>query len=200
MYRYSEKKNSNWLLVLAIFMALPLVVLTAARFYQQYMFKIECTGHLKRAADANVIRLASQEMDTAIRYLEKNEMTSGYTSVIIQTPDEDVGFWYQNLKASAEELVNISSEATQLESSNVLMKLRETLLDEGQITKVTVPSGVAIFPHNKAYALFTALAALMFVGAAILYLHNSKQSFTLIELMIVISIVGILITLAYQYA
>ncbi len=36
-------------------------------------------------------------------------MTSGYTSILWQTPDEDIGFWYTNLKASQQELQNLQS-------------------------------------------------------------------------------------------
>ncbi|HMQ01708.1 MAG TPA: hypothetical protein PKD79_01410 [Candidatus Doudnabacteria bacterium] len=108
-----------------------------------------CGGHLKRAADANTIDLAVLELEIAVKYLEANNMTSGYTSIIYQTPDEDVGFFYSNLKASLEELKGISPEATPLERSNILMKLRETLLDNGERATVTTkPPGISIFPHN----------------------------------------------------
>ena len=55
-------------------------------------FNVECKGHLKRAADANTIELAKQELDIALSYLEREGMTEGYTSVLYKTPDEDVGF------------------------------------------------------------------------------------------------------------
>ena len=34
------------------------------------------------------------------------------------------------------------------------MKLRETLLDEGQGVSVTAPSGITVFPFNAAFALW----------------------------------------------
>lgn len=117
-------------------------------------FGIDCEGHIKRAADANTVELATQEMRTVVSYLESHGMTSGYTSVVYRTPDEDVGFWYQNLKSSLDELEMVSPQATQLEKSNLLMKLRETLLDEGQTVSVTSPGGISIFPNNTAYAFW----------------------------------------------
>ena len=56
--------------------------------------------------------------------------------------------------ASLEELRMVPEGATQLEKSNILMKLRETLIDQGQIVHVTVPRGISVFPHNTAYFLW----------------------------------------------
>lgn len=124
------------------------------------MFDRGCEGYLKRAADANTVALAEQNLAIAVKYAEDNGMTSGYTSIIYRTPDEDVGFWYSNLKASLEELRSITPEATQLERTNILMKLRETLLDEGNEVKVTVPNGISIFPDNTMYAILGVLSIL----------------------------------------
>ena len=117
-------------------------------------FGIDCEGHIKRAADANTVELATQEMKTVVSYLKNRGMTSGYTSVVYRTPDEDVGFWYQNLESSLKELETVSPQASQLEKSNLLMKLRETLLDEGQSVSVTSPEGISVFPNNTAYAIW----------------------------------------------
>lgn len=79
-------------------------------------------------------------------------MTSGYTSGVYTTPDEDVGFWYRNLKESYAELDALSNlaekqELSSLEQSNTLLKLRDTLCDhsEGK-ERLTCPSGISRFP------------------------------------------------------
>jgi hypothetical protein len=117
-------------------------------------FKQECSGHLKRAADAGTIGLAKQEMKSALTFIEGRKLTSGYTSVFYNTPDEDLGFWYQNLKSSAQLLDSIAPNASQLEVSNTLMKLRETILDNsgdsGQ--HVTCPAGIIYHPDNLMWA------------------------------------------------
>lgn len=43
--------------------------------------KQNVSGFLKRAADANTIELANQELTKALDYLEANNLTSGYTSI-----------------------------------------------------------------------------------------------------------------------
>lgn len=138
------------------------------RISKGIVFKQNVSGYLKRAADANTIDLANVELTKVIDYLEANELTSGYTSVMWQTPDEDISFWYQNLKASQEELTNLNSDSA-LERTNVLMKLRETLLDTGEKTKVTIPKGLAVYPNNLLWGILmiSALTALT-VGCVVM--------------------------------
>jgi hypothetical protein len=127
-------------------------VIFGFRISKNIEFKQNVSGYLKRAADANTIALANQELTKVIDYLEANNITEGYTSIFYETPNEDISFWYQNLKASQLELTNLQSESA-LEKTNVLMKLRETLVDNGEKTRVTIPPGLAVYPNNTMWAL-----------------------------------------------
>jgi len=138
--------------------------------------KQNVTGYLKRAADANTIKLANEELTKSIKYLESKNLTTGYTSILWKTPDEDIDFWYRNLKASQSELSNLKSESA-LEKTNVLIKLRETLLDSGEKSKVTVPKGLAVYPNNKLWAFLTLIAILAgFIGFMIPVIEADKKS------------------------
>ena len=122
---------------------------TGAVIYKRIDFKQNCSGRLERAANANTVELAVKELDAAIQYAEAKGFTTGYTSVIYRTPDEDVGYWYNNLYASRQELVNLPDSTSTLEKTNTLMKLRETLTDTGENgTKVIYPIGLQFYPHN----------------------------------------------------
>jgi hypothetical protein len=115
-------------------------------------FTQNCGGFLKQAADANTIELAQEKLAKAAEYAEAKGLTEGYTSIIYKTPDEDIGFWFKNLTASLAELKSVDPNATLLEKTNVLMKLRESLLDDGdEGTKVTLPAGISKFPYNKSF-------------------------------------------------
>jgi hypothetical protein len=131
-------------------------------FVRNLSFVNECSGHLKRAADANTIELAAKELSQAVKYLEVNNMTSGYTSVFYRTPDEDIGFFYNNLKGSLVELNKVNEQTSQMEKSNLLMKLRETLTDHGKEgTVVTIPSGLYKYPHNIGFGIAITLSGLI---------------------------------------
>ena len=124
-----------------------------------------CTGYLKRAADANTIETASKQLEKAIDYLVDNNLTTGYTSVLWKTPDEDIEFWYNNLKSAQLELSKVDSTTSTLEKTNILMKLRETLIDNGEDgEKLIVPPGLSRYPHNLLFGLLQWLAGFILIG------------------------------------
>lgn len=123
-------------------------------------FSQNCGGYLKQAADANSVELAISRLDKAIDYVEKNNLTDGYTSVLWKTEDDNVGFWYQNLKACRNELEDCQN-STQLEQTNTLLKIRESLVDNGESgTELTLPNGISRYPHNCAMGILMWLSAI----------------------------------------
>ncbi len=148
----------------------------AVRGYKSIIFERGVGGNLKRAADANTINLAQEELSAALKYIEANGLTVGYTSIIYRTPDEDVSFWYRNLSASLDELRSLPTNATSLEKSNMLMKLRETLLDtHARGVSVTAPDGISVFPNNMAYAIWLAFSALIGCAGVCLFLWGIED-------------------------
>ncbi|HEY1218053.1 MAG: hypothetical protein ABSE42_06030 [Bryobacteraceae bacterium] len=153
-----------------------LPIWAGVRIVASIRYGIDCGGHLKRAADANNIELAKQELAVATSYLERHGMTAGYTSVLYNEPSEDVGFWYKNLDMSLQELEKEPATASELEKSNLLLKLRQTLLDTSSGTEsVTEPSGISIFPHNAAYAWWVWISLLAVVVGFIAALGSGKN-------------------------
>ena len=135
-----------------IFIILGLVVPTDA-IVQSIKFDKECEGYLKNAADANTPEIALDRINHALEYMEANGLTNGYTSVLWTTEDENIGFWYQNIKACKGEL-EACLGSPQFEKTNVLMKVRETLTDEGENgTIITVPCGISRYPNNTKWFL-----------------------------------------------
>lgn len=128
-------------LLLGIFMLVPSI--------SMYIdFQQQCGGYLKQAADANTVELARERLNIAVNYIEANGYTTGYTSIFVKTEDENIGYWYQNIKACQNEL-DSALNGSQLEKSNVLMKVRESLTDNGEKgTELTIPSGLYAYPYN----------------------------------------------------
>jgi len=143
-------KKFTWsVLVLSVALGFALLVYGTVCSIQ---FKQNCKGYLKHAADANTVALAKQELGKAVDYIEAEGLTSGSTHVFYSMPDCDLGFWYQNLRASLDELDAIGSDADQLTVSNQLLKLRESIMDSGEKgTRVTVPPNIHVFPHQLIY-------------------------------------------------
>lgn len=118
----------------------------------QYDRKV--TNELQLAANASTVEIAIEKMDLALEEIEKRDLTEGYTSIFYRTPDEDIGYWYDNLKTALDELKEITPEDNKLLRSNMLLKLRETILYYSQNgSYVQQPSGIHKYPYNKAWFL-----------------------------------------------
>lgn len=143
-------------------LAILALSILATKIIKDVSMNQNCTGYLKRAADANTVETAKEQLQKSIQYLESNNLTKGYTSVLWKTPDEDIEFWYKNLKASESELMKVDSTTSSMEKTNLLMKLRETLLDNGD--KLTVPNGLSRYPNNGMWGILTCLAMLIIIG------------------------------------
>ena len=165
------------ILVSSVFTAV-FIIWCVIRIANAVSFDLECKAYLQRAAAANTVELAKPELAKAIEYAEQNNLTSGIVSIFLKNPTNDIGFWYGNMKASYEELDKIADDATALEKTNVLMKLRETLTDRDSSggTKITVPEGIAIYPNNVVYfwlCIFT-VAGICVFGTWLLVIAGKK--------------------------
>ena len=141
------------------------IIIFGAVIFKGISLDQNCTGYLKRAADANTVETAKEQLQKAIHYLEQNNLTDGYTSVLWITPDEDIEFWYKNLKASEAELLKVDSTTSALEKTNLLMKLRETLLDHGDGggDELTYPDGLSRHPNNWGWGFLLWVAVIFLV-------------------------------------
>ena len=126
-------------------------------------FDQDCAGYLKQAADANTAAIALDRVTKALDYIERNRLTKGYTSVLWTTEDENIGFWYENVKACKSEL-EACLNSSQLEQTNVLMKVRESLMDGKELT---IPNGISRYPNNAVWMIFGWLSSLLIVGGII---------------------------------
>ena len=119
--------------------------------YKNVVFDYQCKEYLSLAANANSIELAKTNLDKAIQYIEQNQLTSGNTAFFIKGPSTDLTSWYANLKACQKEVWTMDvKKGTVLEETNLLMKLRESLMSEGLII---IPENIALHPNQLQYMI-----------------------------------------------
>jgi len=136
-------------LISAIVFTAVFIVWAVIRIVASYQFSVGCGQYLQRASTANSIALASSNLDSAIQYLDDHNLTSGQVSIFLKQPANDITYWYTNLKSAQTELQNMSPDATQLEVSNELMKIKETLITNTSDGETLIcPDGIEIYPNN----------------------------------------------------
>ena len=126
--------------------------------YKAIVFDTQCKEYLSLAANANSIELARTNLDKAIQYIEQNQLTSGNTAFFIKGPSTDLTSWYANLKACQKEVWAMDvKKGTVLEETNLLMKLRESLLNN---EVVIVPEFLSMYPYQKVTILMLYISAI----------------------------------------
>ncbi len=162
----------KWWFVLG-FLVIGSLFLLAPAIYQDIEFGINCGSYLKSASDDPSIELAKVDLDIALKYLEDNGLTNGYSYYFIRDRQSDVGFWYTRLKTARAELDLVLDDASGLETSNILMKLRETLLDgEG----IVAPVGIESYPYQRwlAFSFILGFLGLIFCGIFLIAIIESN--------------------------
>lgn len=139
------KKIFVFSIIIACFLPFPNYIYSIVK---SVSFQANCKDYLSMAADANSIVLAEKHLTTAIDYLEENNLTSGQARLFVRYPKNDISLWYENLKSAQYQLKDMIADGdyTELEQSNMLMKLRETLLDDDGT--VTLPLAISLQPHG----------------------------------------------------
>ena len=172
--RKSRRKKRQRVIVLILFTLLCCISPTVT-IVRSIQFNQNCAGYLKQAADANNPELALERISVALDYIEANNLTDGYTSILWKTEDENVEFWYRNIVACKNEL-KACLGTSQLERKNVLMKVRESLTDEGEKgTVLTIPDGISRHPYNWLWAIINTISFIMLIASAF-FLHIESKS------------------------
>lgn len=160
--------KNGCLLITCVLLLIPFICVQTYCTIQEVRMNQGCTGHLKRAADASTVEMALSELTLATNYLEAKRVTAGSTSILWETPNNDIGYWYQNLKNSEDELRKVDHSTSQTERTNVLMKLRETVLDHGEKGDyITCPDNIEIYP-SQVFIFSSWLATLLLAFAAVI--------------------------------
>lgn len=164
-------KTTKNVILYAVIATLIFGAWATMRIVKSVEFDTNCTQYLKRAADASSVETAKEQLGRAISYAESQNLTGGVVSIFLHQPKNDIGYWYRNMTEAYTELENVHEDASQLEKTNVLMKLRETLTDQKDSgTSVTVPSGISIYPSNVMYfwwGLISGIACVVLWGKAL---------------------------------
>lgn len=154
-----------FLIILCVILIIVPVLVYGGAIVKAIQFEANCTSYLKMAADANDVHIANKHLTSAIEYLEKNNLTSGNTKIFVYKPTCDIGLWYENLKSAQMQLNEVCAkeDLTELEESNMLMKLRETLLDaEGTVTH---PALISLCPDYVGWFWSMLFIWLLWIGA-----------------------------------
>lgn len=153
------------LIILCIVCIIIPIIVYGVAIVKAIRIDANCISYFEMAADANSVDLAEKHLTSGIEYLEENDLTHGNTKILVYKPTKDIGLWYENLKSAQAQLQELKTkeDLTELEESNALMKLRETLLDSDGY--VTYPSYISFYPSHVSWVWTISLIWLLWFAA-----------------------------------
>ena len=171
-------------LTIAIIGIVLLAAVFATTAYKGYIFKKNCSAYLKLAADAPTIERARDFTALALQYIESKNLTKGNTAVFFPTPTTNLELWYGQIKTAYINIVTLIEQekinpgsVSQLTKDNVLMKLREVLIDNGDKgVEITVPSNITVYPNQYLFFIWWLIASIPTFGGWIGYLILTKKN------------------------
>lgn len=113
-------------------------------------FEVEVEGYFENYVEAGTVETARENLDMAIQVLEAKGLTEGQISIFWKNPNNDIGLWYHNLVESRNALKEIAKESPK-DQAIVLEKQRNGLKGSEENSFIKTPSGISIYPMNKAY-------------------------------------------------
>lgn len=152
-----QTPKTNTLLLCAIGFALTLSNL-GTRAYKSVQFDTNFTSKCINAVQARDVGEAKAELDKAIGVLESEGLTSGSTSVLFYTTHDDLGIFYQRLKARRE-LLEYQAKyqldpLTIRYAVNASMTSYDNTLDLWFRPIAGMPWGISVYPKNGLYILW----------------------------------------------
>jgi len=157
----------------AFFLALTVVALVAMGVggcVKAVQFQGQCEDYLKLAGDAPTVDKAVGYLRPALDYLERNDMTRGNCAFFFRNPSSDMGLWYGNIKGAYDEAQALlerqaknPTSVTSVDRSNLLIKIREVVIDNGSEghTVVTSPGNAWLYPFQWLWVIGWAVFVLL---------------------------------------
>lgn len=143
-------------------------------------FKENCVDHLTKATNTDSVETAKEELEKAIFFVETKNLTQGNTSIFLNKPENDIGYWYENLKSCYKDLEILPENLNPSEKRNALMKLRKSLLDCSTTNSIRVklPKNISSYPNRLSFlGLFLFIIGVLVVHIIDWYDDDSQSSF-----------------------
>ncbi len=159
-------KNSKTLfclfVVLIIGSLISIATWGAIRACRYLSFYKGCESFLKNSVYTDSITLTKTELSYAISYLEEKDLTHGRVSIITQDINNDIGYFYENLKEQYMLLVEAENKnLNDREQEDVLKIYRKNICNNFGSPKI--PNGITIYPYNIAFFWWSIISIILFI-------------------------------------
>lgn len=153
--------------ILIILSIISIVICYSFNINNSADFAENCTAHIEKAATASSVEIAKEELALAIEYVEKNIYKEGNDAY----EDENVEYWYNNMKAAYEKLENVPADASEEAKSTVLLQINESLLKHTVLGKeVELPNNIKDYLSIVNYNVLCVISLIVLASCVVILL------------------------------
>lgn len=162
-------------LVVSALLLLPFFGWSCTRIVKSAQFDNACDNHMQEAfaatnLESNIDYMVAQS-DIAKQYLERHNITHGYTSIFFQGKEDNMEVYYNDVvrrnnyfhMLQKTPVMTLTSPLHDLEEFAEMRNNSSSSSDSSKQRTYVVPDGISIFPHNTLF--FWWFVASVFLGA-----------------------------------
>lgn len=146
------------LFAISVLLAMPFFGWAITRIVKNQEFDNNATYYIDGASKAKDIKSACEQINIANDYLVNNGLTSGYTSIISRTPDEDLFVFYQDIDKKMKYFC-LTKDYT--DESYIILYQKYVDMREMKPHDISVPPGISIYPYNLLYLIWMFVSIVM---------------------------------------
>lgn len=147
------------LLLVSILLSAPFFSWAITRIIKKEIFDNNFTYHINQSMSGTDPSKSYEEFVSALLYLQSHNLTSGYTTIVIRSPSEDISIFYDGIFKKfqySQKLASLPPEEIKQYQEYVVNKNLAT-------TQIKEPEGISIYPYNGIYFVWMLISILLLV-------------------------------------
>jgi hypothetical protein len=152
----------------AVCLILPALVFTGIGASIDYQFNQNLETRLIRASHAPDVEIALEEFKVVQKYLSDNNLSSGNSSIWLDTVQNDVTYFKRSIDSSVNDLTKLSKDpeaSKNAAGSNELLRIEQTFKATGEkgADNLRMPSSLSRFPNQRLWFFGGGMLWIVFV-------------------------------------
>lgn len=125
------------------------------------------TDSLREAAQSQTPEDAILHLNSVIEYMEENELTYGYTSIVTPDETENLETWYKKVVSVRDQIDNMPDSISIYEKAAFVSFVMGNIVSCRQCNFYSrAPEGISVYPYNKLLSrIFLFSTIICFVSA-----------------------------------
>jgi hypothetical protein len=172
----------GWRLFLfSLLLTAPFFTWAITRIAKAQRFDDNCVYHLGEAMKStSSADYSKSEMERAVKYIEDRNLTSGFTSIVGNQPDENLSLWYYDIRGKQAYIDHLHDLPSDVRKDQIADHAEYVNAFNMHRKDVDIPNGISIYPYNTLFFVWSMISIVMLlfgiIGVIIFIDQRSKAT------------------------